>query len=355
MAQKRARGLKKSAADKASKKTKVEGDSDLPENTQTILIEKEVEEGDEMGEMIALLEMAMEKLETNPEEAIALLRGTIHSSDQILRTATSDLPAIFFYSYGLALYELGQLEDGDDFDAFMEAAEERLQEGLELKDETLQKKIQLALCKVWFSQAAALTAENDTIAIRSLEALKELDLDTKERLQWSDIVQQQGASFYDLATRNKFLAWSEKTLEPILKDDPSHPQANHVLGLCKLHVAHYWLDKAPEEEEEEEGNESAKTELSQEEQEAYKFILKSKTFFELAEKQFVERDSLGPQILADLGEIYLNEANLVLDADEQNAIYDKATGVIKRAQKLIEEKQLNYELPEILVDFIEEQ
>lgn len=62
---KRPRGLKGSAMAKANKKTKTDepvNANDLPENTQTVVIEKEVEEGDEVGEAAALFESAIEKL-----------------------------------------------------------------------------------------------------------------------------------------------------------------------------------------------------------------------------------------------------------------------------------------------------
>lgn len=60
---KRPRGLKGSAKAKASKKSKVEEvSSEIPENAQTVVIDKVVEEGDEVGEAAALYESAIEKL-----------------------------------------------------------------------------------------------------------------------------------------------------------------------------------------------------------------------------------------------------------------------------------------------------
>lgn len=62
---KRPRGLKGSAMAKAAnKKTKVEEptNGELPENAQTVVIDKVVEEGDEVGEAAALYESAIEKL-----------------------------------------------------------------------------------------------------------------------------------------------------------------------------------------------------------------------------------------------------------------------------------------------------
>lgn len=61
---KRPRGLKGSAKAKANKKSKVEetNSSEIPENAQTVVIDKVVEEGDEVGEAAALYESAIEKL-----------------------------------------------------------------------------------------------------------------------------------------------------------------------------------------------------------------------------------------------------------------------------------------------------
>jgi hypothetical protein len=55
---KRPRGLKGVAAQKAAKKSKTEIDDD---KTQTVILDKEVEEGDELGEVTALYESAKEK------------------------------------------------------------------------------------------------------------------------------------------------------------------------------------------------------------------------------------------------------------------------------------------------------
>jgi hypothetical protein len=62
---KRPRGLKNSAANKKAKVAKepVQGEEpEVPENAQTIVIDKVVEEGDEIGEAAALYESGIEKL-----------------------------------------------------------------------------------------------------------------------------------------------------------------------------------------------------------------------------------------------------------------------------------------------------
>lgn len=61
---KRPRGLKSSAANKDSnKKVKTEvSNNEIPENAQTVVIDRVVEEGDEVGEAAALFEDAISKI-----------------------------------------------------------------------------------------------------------------------------------------------------------------------------------------------------------------------------------------------------------------------------------------------------
>ena len=124
-----------------------------------------------------------------------------------------------------------------------------------------------------------------------------------------------------------------------------------AFGLCKLSYANYLLDSAAGDDEEED---TQKTQLTKEEEEAYKIILESKKYFELAKEELVKEDKLSPQILSDLAEAYLNEANLILNEEEQAAVYQKAVENIKEAQSLVEEKNLNFVLPEALTSFLEE-
>lgn len=108
------------------------------------------------------------------------------------------------------------------------------------------------------------------------------------------------------------------------------------------------MDHSEEDEEEE------KKELSQEEEKAYKAILDSKKYFELAKEELTKVDQVSPQVLSDLAETYVNEANLVLKEEEQADIYKKAVECIKEAQKLIENKNIQFVLPEGLTVFLEE-
>ncbi|KAI8636443.1 nuclear pore complex subunit Nro1-domain-containing protein [Parasitella parasitica] len=336
---KRPRGLKGSAAAKANKKTKTEEESgsntELPENAQTIVIDKIVEEGDEVGEAAALFESAIEKLETDTAAALPLLRGTIHESDRILRNHKDKepLPALFYYTYGSALYELGRLTEDEEFEPYLDAAEERLNESLERKDANLHSKIHIALGKIWLAKAASAVSEGDqNIPELSLKALATLDealassqVASKTIIELADIVQNHGDLYESLESRNKFISWAENALEKVLKDEPANAGALSGLGHCKLSFANFLLDNAEEIDENEE-----KTKLSEDEEKAYNAILE------------------------DLAETYLNEANLVLNEEEQSAIYQKAVDSINEANALIQDKKLEFILPDALTSFLED-
>ncbi|CAO3637336.1 unnamed protein product [Mucor hiemalis] len=338
---KRPRGLKGSAMAKANKKTKV------------------VEEGDEVGEAAALFESAIEKLENDPVAALPLIRGTIHESDCILRNYESSdpLPALFYFTYGSALYELGRLTDEEEFEPYLDAAEERLNEGLSTTKDDVHNKIHLALAKIWLAKAASAVSEGDQaipeLSSRALETLDkviaESQVPSKTIVELADIVQNHGDLYESLESRDKFRNWAESALEKVLENEPENAKALSELGLCKLSLANFYLDNLDDEEEEEE-----RTKLSEDEEKAYQAILDSKKYFELAKKELEKVNNVSPQVLSDLAETLLNEANLVLKEEEQAEIYKKAVEHIKEANALIEEKKLDFILPEALTSFLEE-
>ncbi|CEP10931.1 hypothetical protein [Parasitella parasitica] len=360
---KRPRGLKGSAAAKASKKTKTdeqpESTAEFPENAQTVVIDKIVEEGDEVGEAAALFESAMQKLETDPTAALPLLRGTIHESDRILRNHNDKepLPALFYYTYGSALYELGRLTEDEEFEPYLDAAEDRLNESLECKDADLESKIHIALAKIWLAKAAGTVSEGDQkVPELSLKALTTLDealgsarVDSGVIIELADIVQNHGDLYEKLESRDIFRSWAENALEKVLKDEPTNASALSGLGYCKLSFANYLLDNIQETDDDVE-----KTELSKDEVKAYNAILESKKYFEKAKEELIKVEKVSPQILSDLAETYLNEANLVLNEEEQLAIYQNAVDSIKEANALIKEKKLDFALPDALSSFLEE-
>lgn len=67
-----------------------------------------------------------------------------------------------------------------------------------------------------------------------------------------------------------------------------------------------------------------------------------------------ENNTIMPQSYADLAEACLNEANLVLQENEQSELYQEAVKYIQEAKSLAEQKQLDYTLPEGLQSFLDE-
>ncbi|CAO3581648.1 unnamed protein product [Absidia cylindrospora] len=296
---KRPRGLKSSAAsNKASaKKSKTEVDdngSGIPENAQTVVIDKVVEEGDDVGEAAALFEDAVGKLEKNPTEALTLLRGTIHESDRILRNWESEqpLPPIFYYTYGFALYELGRLTEDEEFSPFLEAAEERLQNGFDhLKgggdpaaDQEVVNKMNISLGKIWLAKAAmSVDADSKDIPELALKALDILDkafIDSKVEstllLDVGSIVQNHGDLYLTLESRGKFTQWAEEIFKRILQDDANNARALSELGLNKLSLANYWLERMDEVEDKQQVDQIERT---SEEENAYAAIVEGNIEF----------------------------------------------------------------------------
>ncbi|KAI8338727.1 nuclear pore complex subunit Nro1-domain-containing protein [Chlamydoabsidia padenii] len=293
---KRPRGLKSSSASKkeAPKKAKTNAavdEKDIPENAQTVMINKVVEEGDEVGEAAALLDEAIEKLEKSPSEVLSLLRGTIHESDRILRNWESDtpLPALFYYTYGTALYELGRLSEDEEFTPFLEAAEERIQDGFDhykeknSPDQDILNKMDLTLGKIWLAKAAlSVDADSNDIPELALKALDTLDracglssVTTSALLDIGAIVRNHGDLYSSLEHRNKFTQWADGIFERILKDDPNNARALSELGLSRLALANHWLERMDELDDTNQQEEN-KTERSNEEQKAYDAILEGK-------------------------------------------------------------------------------
>ncbi len=258
------------------------------------------------------------------------------------------------------MYELGRLTDEEEFEPYLDAAEERLNEGLSETKGDVYHKIQLALAKIWLAKAASAVSEGDqTIPELSTRALDTLDavisdskVPSKTIVELADIVQNHGDLYESLESRDKFRSWAENALENVLKEEPTNTGALSELGLCKLSLANYYLDHLEDDEDEDE--QAEKTKLSEEEEKAYQAILQSKKYFELAKTELVKYNDVSPQILSDLAETLLNEANLVLKEEEQAEIYKKAIENIKEANALIKEKKLDFILPEALTSFLEE-
>lgn len=209
------------------------------------------------------------------------------------------------------------------------------------------------------NQAASIITEGgETIpelATRALETLEKATSDNKTAsttmIELADIVQKHGDLYTELASREKFTAWADKALVDVLKTEPTNTNAMIGLGASKLSLASFWLDQMQEEEEEEE---EERKELNDEEKKALEAILESRQHYEEAKEELAKHNQVTPQILSELAEVYLNHANLVLEEEEQNKIYQQAVKTIKDAQVLIDENKLDYTLPEDLTSFLSE-
>ena len=65
-------------------------------------------------------------------------------------------------------------------------------------------------------------------------------------------------------------------------------------------------------------------------------------------------DEAAPQTFADLAEACLNEANLVLDEEEQSKLYQAAVKRIEEAKLAAKKSGVEYNLPEGLQSFLDE-
>ncbi|KAI7869702.1 nuclear pore complex subunit Nro1-domain-containing protein [Spinellus fusiger] len=369
---KRPRGLKQSAAEKAAKKSKVEDPTEstsaVPnENAPTVVLGKDVEEGDEVGEAAALYESAMEKLDTSPSEARALLCGTVHESDRILRNweAETPLPLLFYLTYGSALFELGRMtesEEEEGFESYLEAAEERLQDGLDhYKDTSAENtvtlsRVKIALGRVWLAKAAsdveASAQEIPAFARHALAMFEECsgaaEMTTKAKVELAGSVYHHGDLYSAWTLRSPFTVWAETLLSSIVKETPEDTSALSQLGLCYLSTAHYWLDQADE-------NSSEETPAAaEEEKNAYTAIVQAKTYFEQAHTLLHSTGQLQPHHCADLAEAYLHQATLVDTEEERDALYLKVVTLTQETKTLAETTDCGYELPEALESFLEE-
>ncbi|ORX49388.1 hypothetical protein DM01DRAFT_1291142 [Hesseltinella vesiculosa] len=346
---KRPRGLKSSTASNKNKQRKTEPakEGELPENAQTVMISKEVDEGDEVGEVVALYEDAMSKLHSQPTEAATVLRGVIHESDRILRNWEGEqpLPPAFYYTYGSALYQLGKLSDDDDPLAFVEAAEERLQNGLDHwsdEDSVDMHKLRLSLGNVLLAKADGELAEVPETAKESLDQIKKASaangLPTSLLLEVAVSVQSHAELYSDQGSRELFTKWASDTMDQLAKDSSVQARALHELGLGQLSWANYWMDQMDDDE----------CESSEEKAKACTALAKAKNYLVQAQEKSQEP---GSQLLCDLAEVSLMDANFMEDEDQQKAVYDKVLGLVEDAKRL---GGTDYKVPEGLALFVDE-
>ncbi|KAI8070889.1 nuclear pore complex subunit Nro1-domain-containing protein [Gongronella butleri] len=352
---KRPRGLKGSAS--SNKQRKVESQSGkevdaatLPENAQTVVINKEVDEGDEVGEVTALYEEAVEKQDKQQQsEAVTILRGVIHESDRILRNwdDAAPLPLGFYRTYALALHDLGQLSDDDDIAAFVDEALARIVDGMDhhksVEGEEMHKaklvwgKIVLAKESLKADEELNEVSEDASSALTAIQAASNSDAAPKRLLlDVARVVQQHAELYRDLASRERFASWAEDTLARIQDEQAIKTSALHELGLGQLAWGNFWLDRLDDDAD----NEDYETKAQKAFQQAKKYLTQAKD----------ASQEVTPQLLCDLAEAGLNEANFA--EDEQQAKYGQVVALIEQAVSLGGDDCV---LPEGLAIFIEEQ
>ncbi|KAJ1679880.1 hypothetical protein EV182_001132 [Spiromyces aspiralis] len=137
---KRPMGLKARTAQKRRAESAGEPQTANPE-TATVILKNPAggEDATEVDEVEAIYGNAEDALASgDTEQAIPLLRGTVHECDRILRNhyqsagdSLPPLPSKFYYVYGMALFSLGELSVPDDAAEYFGLGRERLEQALE--------------------------------------------------------------------------------------------------------------------------------------------------------------------------------------------------------------------------------
>ncbi|KAJ2960391.1 hypothetical protein NQZ79_g4224 [Umbelopsis isabellina] len=361
---KRPRGLKGVAAQKAAKKAKTENEE---EKTQTVILDKEVEEGDELGEVEALYETAKDKLAMGEGEdtIIPLLRGTIHECDRILRNWSGEekAPASFYLSYGSALFDLGNLSGEKEFALYRDAAKERLETGLERIQELTEKdeasnityaKLNIGLAKIAFGQALTSSQEGKDDVLDYINsgldklntALEVKNLPVGDALEAVNLVQANADNQDALESLNILNDWAKEQYSKILKDHPENARALSGMGNCHLTLANYWLGRVDALEDE---STEGKTELNEEETKASEQLTQGIEFY----KRVLAVSDIDLEVKGDstinLAEALINLANVTLDEEKQQARYQEAVTLLNEFKE-----STGIELPDGLASFVEE-
>ncbi|OLY85803.1 Enhancer of translation termination 1 [Smittium mucronatum] len=135
------------------------------EKTATIAL-KSRQDGtsDDFEDLEEIYNNALEALDSSQEQAILLFQGAIHDCDRIIKLKYSEnqqdtLPTIFYYIYGMSLFNLSELLEPSDAIEYLKLASERLNQALTLivssteLNPSLLSKINIGIGKVDLSLA----------------------------------------------------------------------------------------------------------------------------------------------------------------------------------------------------------
>ncbi|KAJ3075087.1 hypothetical protein HDU98_009266 [Podochytrium sp. JEL0797] len=361
-------GLKKAAAAAAPVAVVAPADN----NSDTMAVELACDEGDEVGEVSAMLEMALARLDgaDDAEEGALLLRGVVHESDRILRAraaasdakdATTPLPAAFHFAYAAALFRLGLLvaaqqddEDAQGGDAkdYFDAAIDRFEGGLIAfpGDWKLEEGLARAIIEkanlplrndptVPKKQIDALVSDAAKHIQTALATLAASDLD--ESVSIISILIRHSELRDDAEGAKKWINVARVELNKLLQVDAAHVPTLMALGQTYMGAANDILDAG------ENGEDVDLAVVGKLVDESLKYLTKAS---EESEKKNASSKNVKLQLL--LGEVFVNKANLLDEAEDEDAaneFYKKAVACFK----FVEEADASA-LPEAFDSFLKD-
>ncbi|PRT57016.1 Enhancer of translation termination 1 [Wickerhamiella sorbophila] len=343
---KRPLGLAKAAKLKKAKTETPEGTPEPTQEQKDAQLQVEVEES-EPDEDLAELYGLFKTFDDGVKDSPKLAQGIVHESDRLLRKNEKLAPR-FHLAYGLALLNLAQFADEneepgstDSAAAFIQAAIERLDSGLDIEENQADLSAAKALalveqiddklrtCK---SKKRVSTAKESIPQIK--EAMKLADLSNAATRRLAEAVRallEFGDSLGSLNNDKlddfeaEILEWSAGKCKILLDSEDVNVQrmANNTLGQYHLSLATSLLGEFEQEDEDFEPDLSSKN--------AKKARKSLTTAIEYLEKGVSDTD---PQSYVQTAEALISLGNLrENESAEQRADYSKAVKLLKKAQR----------------------
>ncbi|RKP36602.1 nuclear pore complex subunit Nro1-domain-containing protein [Dimargaris cristalligena] len=381
----------------AGKASRTTPDSDMAAQDELSVPLQLTEGSDELDELKELYDTAFDTLKSDGDRAVTLLRGVVHESDRLLRRHDQDndpLPPHFYWIYGMALFCLSELNEGEEALGFLQMAESHFERGLERLNTTptttlvspttgdptgdrlqlpsIQDRLRLAQAKAQLGQARAMATEDEPASRDSRGKL----IGSATRL-FAAVIQH---SRQDPA--GAFLA------EPLLIQEASLLQSyvdvltewEEVESLNNKMIAELEAsiqDRGNDSDAESDNGEDSDTENERHVeimQNALPYLLKSHEGLVKARDLFEETDPELVLLLLTLGEVLINLGNCVeisaadADADDddddnessdepslagltQSQYYEQAVAAFNRAREIGGD---DYMLPEQFEQFLQD-
>ncbi|KAJ2005215.1 hypothetical protein GGI04_002332 [Coemansia thaxteri] len=330
------------------------------EDTATVMLKNDNDEdANEMDELESIFQSALELELTSPERAFALLRGTIHESDRMLRVhdqgeEAEELEARFYYIYGSALFSITKIA-ADELESqqreYLELAQLRLEQAKAAMagSEPFAWRVHAGLGKIALELLAENDdeEENDALAANG-GALSSLDraIDILAKDEEDAAAQTEALTLVDLTLSladsrrltdrisGKLVSWSEAKLDMLeagwAKLADSSDRAEEIKH---LRARALWLH--------------ASVLLEQQDEETGEVPDKDEVLRLLNDANRLLDDAKSGDALLLRGEIQINLGNLQEDKREQEELYKLAVDTFKLAQA-------NGDLPEHFEQFIDD-